>query len=361
VQYCRGLGNSCGGEYFPAKTLRESASMAADNEQALMERQALRSDRLLPVHMAVADYDRTRPLIDGRIKAAGVALKIDARYVGDFCNEPVYEQYDAAEMSFSWYVTARSQGEPVVALPIFPLRMPVLAYIFVGGDSPLHEIGELTGKRIGVPSYRYTVNLWLRGIFQDHYSLNASQVTWVTCQADEGAGYTIPSGIKIEIAAGVNVEQLLDQGKADAIVVPRVPQSYVEGRSKMRRLFKDAQGEMQGYFRKTGFLPITHTVVLRESRAKQEPWVCESLVRAFMDAQRLCDPACTSDPKLVSSADAIFHQEQNRAVYGLNSWAHGVAPNRQNIETFLRYAHEQAYTARRLSIEELFPASTLSL
>lgn len=335
--------------------------MARDNDQAVIERESLRLDRLFPINMAVADYDRTRPLIDGRVKAAGIALKIDARYVGDFCVEPVYEQYDAAEMSFSWYVTARSQGEPVVALPVFPLRMPVLAYIFVRDDSPLYEIRELTGARIGVPSYRFTVNLWLRGIFQDHYGLPADQVTWVTCKSDEGAGYTIPPGIKIEVADGANAEQLLAQGKVDAILVPRVPQSYVEGRSKMRRLFKDPQGEMQGYFRQTGILPITHTVVIRKSLSEQEPWVCESLVRAFMDAQTLCDPACVSDPKLVSSADAIFHQENNRAVYGLNSWAHGVTPNRQNIETFVRYAHEQGYTARRLSIDELFPRNTLSL
>jgi 4,5-dihydroxyphthalate decarboxylase len=333
----------------------------APNDQALMDRQAQRSDRLLPVNIAFADYDRTRPLLDGRVKAAGLALKIDARYVGDFCVEPIYEQYDAAEMSFSWYVTARSQGEPVIALPVFPLRMPVLAYVFVRADSPLHEVKQLTGLRIGVPSYRLTVNLWVRGIFRDHYGLGADQVTWVTCQREEGAGYTIPRGIKVEVAEGRTAEQLLDQGEVDAILVPRVPQSFVEGRSKMRRLFKDTQGEMQGYFRKTGFLPITHTVVVKKSLSEQEPWVCESLVQAFMDAQRLCDPACLTDPKLVSSADAIFHQEQDRAVYGLNSWVHGVAPNRQNIETFVRYAHEQGYTARRLSIEELFPPNTLSL
>jgi 4,5-dihydroxyphthalate decarboxylase len=335
--------------------------MARDNDQTVIERKSARSDRLFPVNMAVADYDRTRPVIDGRIKAEGISLKIDARYVGDFCTEPVYEQYDAAEMSFSWYVTARSQGEPVIALPIFPLRMPVLAYIFVREDSPLYDVQELKGARIGVPSYRFTVNLWLRGIFQDHYKLPANQVTWVTCQKDEGAGYTIPADIKLEIAQGSNAEQLLYDRKVDAIFVPRVPQSYVEGRSKMRRLFKDTQAEMQQYARRTGIVPITHTVVIRESLSRQEPWICESLVRAFMDAQKLCEPACLTDPKQVSMADAIFYQEQNRATYGANSWAHGVAPNRQNIETFVRYAHEQGYTARRLSIEELFPGNTLSL
>ena len=335
--------------------------MARDNDQAVIERQGQRSDRLFPINMAVADYDRTRPILDGRIKAEGIALKIDARYVGDFCVEPVYEQYDAAEMSFSWHATARSQGEPVIALPVFPLRMPVLAYIFVREDSTLNEVRELKGLRIGVPSYRYTVNLWLRGIFQDHYGLTADQVTWVTCLQEEGAGYIIPPGIRIVIADGTTAEQLLYDRKVDAIFVPRVPQSYVEGRSKMRRLFRDTQHEMQAYSRRTGIVPITHTVVIREALSRQEPWVCENLVRAFMDAQSLCDPACLSDPKQVSMADAIFYQEQNRAAYGANSWAHGVAPNRQNIETFLRYAHEQGYTARPLSVDELFPRNTLSL
>ena len=32
-----------------------------------------------------------------------------------------------------------------------------------------------------------------------------------------------------------------------------------------------------------------------------------------------------------------------------------------NIETFVRYAHEQGYTARRLSVEELFAENTLAL
>src|SRR5689334_9611115 len=215
VQHRRPFGNlsrTAAASSLPAKLGRFRA-MARDNEQAVIERQSADADRLLPLHMAVADYDRTRPLIDGRIKAAGLAAKIDARYVGDFCTEPVYEQYDAAEMSFSWYVTARSQGEPVIALPVFPLRMPVLAYIFVRDDSPLTDVKELTGKRIGVPAFRYTVNLWTRGIFQDHYGLRPDQVTWVSCLKDEGAGYTIPNGIKLELAEGQNPEQLLYRGE----------------------------------------------------------------------------------------------------------------------------------------------------
>jgi 4,5-dihydroxyphthalate decarboxylase len=328
--------------------------------QAVIERQNVRPD-LLPVSMAVADYDRTRPVINGEVKAAGLALKVDAHYVGDFCVEPVYERYDVAEMSFSWYVTARSNGEPVIALPVFPLRMPVLAYVFVRADSPISDVRQLIGAQIGVPSYRYTVNLWLRGIFEDRYGVSPGQIKWVTCEPEEGAGFVVPPDIDIHVANGANVENLLNRGEVDAIFVPRVPQSYIEGTSNMRRLFRDTQAEVQAYSRETGIVPITHTVVMKQSLAEQEPWVCESLVRAFMEAQRRCNAPCLFDPKLVSMPDAIFYQEQNRAAYGRDPWAHGVPKNRSNIETFLRYAHDQGYTARSLTVDELFPANTLAL
>jgi len=329
------------------------------DKQMVLER--AQAQELLPLRMAVADYDRTRPILDGRVKVGGVDLKVESRYIGDFCLEPVYEQYDAAEMSFSWYVTARSQGEPVIALPIFPLRMPVLAYIFVAKDSPLSGMRDLAGKRIGVPSYRLTVNLWLRGIFKEHYGLAPGDVVWVSCQKHEGAGYQVPRDIKIEIAEGATAEQLLEQGAVDAILMPFIPPGFREGRSNMRRLFADSQSETHRYTRRVGFIPITHTIVMKRNLSEQRPWLCQCLVRAFIEAQRVCDAAYQSDPKFISMGDAMFHLEQDRAIYGANSWAHGVAPNRECISTFLRYAHEQGYTARRLSVEELFPENTMGM
>jgi 4,5-dihydroxyphthalate decarboxylase len=309
----------------------------------------------------LADYDRTRRIIDGRVKPQGIDLKVTDLYAGDFCMMPIYEQYDVAEMSFSWYVMARSRGEPVIALPLFPLRMPVLAYILVNQESSYHEPRELIGKRIGVSHYRLTVNLWLRGILSDHYGFSPEQATWVTCETVEGAGFAIPPNIKHVISQGSTAEKLLASGEVDAIFVPVLPLSFVEGRSKFRRLFRDAQAETHGYFRRTGILPITHTIVMKETVTQREPWIAESLFRAFSEAQQLCDAYWLADEKHMSMADAVFYLEQHRAVYGTNSWVQGFAANRPVIETFLRYAHEQGYTTRGLSAEELFPAHTLSL
>lgn len=77
----------------------------------------------------------------------------------------------------SWYVAARSRGEPCIALPVVPLRMTVLGYIYVHADAPFTHPGELKGKRIGSPAYRYTVNLWLRGMLEEHYGLAARDMS----------------------------------------------------------------------------------------------------------------------------------------------------------------------------------------
>lgn len=317
------------------------------------------SDGLYPIDLAFADYDRTRPLIDGRVRPEGIALKTNTAWIGDFCIRPVYEEYDAAEMSLSWYVMARVRGEPVIALPVFPLRMPVFAYVFVRDDAPFAKPSDLAGKRVATPLYRITVNLWLRGMFQEHYGLAPSDIRWVVTEAAEGAGFQMPPGVEIARAPGVEAEDLLERGEVDAIFLPVLPERFLAGTSRLRRLFRDPQAEMENYVQRTGILPITHTIVMKQGLAEREPWIAESLTRAFFEAQRVCDAYWRADPKHLSLPGGVFFLEQQRRAFGPNPYAQGIAANRKVLETFVRYAHEQGYIARRPAIEELFPKHLL--
>ena len=144
----------------------------------------------------------------------------------------------------------------------------------------------------------------------------------------------------------------------DALFVPVLPQSFIEGRSRFRRLFGNAQNEMHAYVHRTGFLPLTHTIVMKQSLSEHEPWLAESLMQAFAQSQAECDAFWLSDEKRLSFPDAVFFLEQHRATYGSTSYEHGLARNKQAVETFLRYAYQQEYTSRELSIEQLFPPNT---
>ncbi|MGZ5865214.1 MAG: ABC transporter substrate-binding protein [Xanthobacteraceae bacterium] len=313
-------------------------------------------DGLHPVTLAVADYDRTRPLIDGRVKPEGIALKTNTSWIGDFCVRPVYEEYDAAEMSLSWYVMARTRGEPVVALPVFPLRMPVLAYVFVRNDSGYTKPSDLAGKRIATILYRITVNLWLRGIFAEFYGIEPRDVEWVVTQGTEGAGFQMPDGIRVTKNTSATPEQLLERGEVDAIFLPELPEGWDPGHSKIRRLFPDTQAEMQSFVKRTNIFPITHTIVMKKVLAGREPWIARSLTRAFNDAQDVCDAHLNANPKHTSLPDTVFFLEEQQAAYGSKPYVQGIEPNRKVLETFVRYAHEQGYISRTPTLEELFPS-----
>jgi len=309
--------------------------------------------KLLPLTLAVGDYDRTRPLLDGRVQAKGIALNVQCPRIGEFCLRPVYEDFDVAEMSLSWYVMARHRKEPVVALPIFPLRMPVHAHLFCRTDSPYHHPKDLLGKRIGTERYRLTVNLWMRGILSDYYGLSPKDFAWITCD-EEGAGYTVPDGITVTPHPGQNMEQLLFEGEVDCLIWPVIPESFRRGDPRIRRLFPDCQEEFVGYFKKTEIFPITHTVVVREDLLQREPWVAESLSDAFKEAQRLCQDFYYSDPKHLTLPRAIFFLEEERSVFGPDPWSHGLSSNRHVLEAFVRYSHEQGYIPKVPPLEELF-------
>jgi 4,5-dihydroxyphthalate decarboxylase len=255
-------------------------------------------------------------------------------------------------------VAARRRGEPVIALPVFPLRMAVLGYVFCRSDAPFQSPRDLAGKRIASTGYRYTVNLWLRGIMKDHYGVAPEAVRWITNEA-EGAGFEIPAGIDCTIVRGRAPDELLFAGEADAVIGAVIPPSFQRGDPRIRRIFPDTRAEMRSYYKKTGIFPITHPVVMKESLAREEPWIAENLVHAFRESQRLCDQL-NDEPKHHSLPESVFILEEQRAAYG-EPWKHGLEPNRRVVETFVRYAHEQGYIARRPAIEELFAANTLGL
>ena len=334
---------------------------APDTGSVALDREAAANAALYPFDVAIADYDRTRPLIDGRVKAKGLVITTHTPDVrGDFCTRPVYEAFDASEMSFSWYLEARDRNAPCLALPFFPMRMAVWAYVFVRTDSNITKPSDLIGKRIGARGYRYTVNLWLRGLFKEHYGLAPEDTVWVTAET-ENNGYQIPSGIKIELRRNSDPIENLKSGVVDAIYCTGIPAAFERGERWIRRLFPDTQAEMRSFVARTGIMPITHAFVMKQQLAVAKPWIAESLYRALVESQAVADQIYNSDAKLMSLLEAVFILEQQKSLYGANPYAHGVAPNRKTIATFVRYAHEQGYISRAIPVDELFVRETLNL
>jgi 4,5-dihydroxyphthalate decarboxylase len=306
----------------------------------------------LELTLMLADYHRTRPLLNGEVKAKGVNLQPRRAETGEACMRPVYEEFDIAEMSMSWYMMARCRKEPVIALPIFPLRMQIHPYIFCSASSGIEQPGDLKGKKIGMDEYRLTVGLWARGILQEHYGVRPEDCQWYTSEP-ERAGYQPPANIAITVV-NEPTEALLLRGEIDALIPPNIVPSFRAKDRRIRRVFKEVRKTVNEYYRKTRIFPITHALVMREALFKEHPWLASSLLEAFTEAEAVCRKSYAY-AKRSAFPSAVLILEEEEEIFGENPWGHGLTPeNRVVLEKFVQYAHEQGYIANRPALSELF-------
>ena len=308
--------------------------------------------REMELTLLLADYHRTRPILEGDVTARGIKLQPRRAETGEACMRPVYEEFDIAEMSLSWYMMARCRNEPVIALPIFPLRMQIHPYVFCSPASTIETPEDLKGKRIGMDQYRLTVGLWARGILQEHYGVRPEECDWVTSEP-EGAGYQAPANVSITIAYKSAEAMLLD-GEIDALIPPNIVPSFRAKDPRIRRLFKDPRDTVNGYFRRTKIFPITHTLVVRQSLFDRNPWLVSSLLDAFIQAEERCRKSYEYAKRLAFPS-AVLILEEEEEVFGDNPWSHGLTVQNQVVlEKFVQYAHEQGYIPERPPLGELF-------
>jgi ABC-type nitrate/sulfonate/bicarbonate transport system substrate-binding protein len=153
---------------------------------------------------------------------------------------------------------------------------------------------------------------------------------------------------------------MLAEGEIDALYSPRIPSPFVAGDRRVARLFTDVVGAEKDYFSTTGIFPIMHVVVLRRDVYEAHPWVAQSLTKAFVRAK-----AEVFDRLYDSSALRFMlpwlnqYLEEAREALGDDYWSYGLESNREVLDTFLHYHHEQGLSSRRFRPGDLFaPEST---
>jgi 4,5-dihydroxyphthalate decarboxylase len=114
------------------------------------------------------------------------------------------------------------------------------------------------------------------------------------------------------------------------------------------------------YYRRTRIFPIMHVVAIRRDVYRANPWVAQSLYKAFAQAQRKTYQDLAESAALKTMLPWQLAQvEEVRREMGDDWWSYGLAPNREVLETFLRYHHEQGLSRERLAPEALFAPETL--
>jgi 4,5-dihydroxyphthalate decarboxylase len=322
----------------------------------------------LRLSLACSNSDRTAALFDERVRADGIDLTCLHLPVEEtFFRMLRHREFDVAEMSLSSYVLSLFQSHPpFIAIPVFPSRMFRHSCIYVHRDRGIRTPRDLIGKRVGVPEYQLTACVWIRGILADEHDVPIDSVVYATGGLEdpgrpEKLALDLPPAIRVEpIAAGQTLAAMLGRGDIDALYTPRVPSTFNGGRSTVTRLFEEFATVERDYFRRRGVFPIMHTVVIKRSVYDRDPWVAQSLYKAFGAAQQLAYAALAETAALTTMLPWLpAHVDEARREMGDDFWPYGIARNHRALATFLRYSHEQGLAKKRLEPEQLFAPESL--
>ena len=196
--------------------------------------------------IACGAYDRTWPLIAGRIAPEGYELDWTILPPEQaFLRGQVAGGFDISELSFSTYlVQASRNASRYRALPVFPSRMFRHSAIYVRADAGIHAPEQLRGKSIGVPEFQLSAIVWARGILSDEHGVAVEDVRWVIADIDQPHRV---EKVPVELPARISTRHLdpsdtlwaaMLRGEIDAIIAPRAPEAFVQGDPRIVRLFR---------------------------------------------------------------------------------------------------------------------------
>jgi 4,5-dihydroxyphthalate decarboxylase len=314
----------------------------------------------IPLKLAIGDHPHTAAIRNGSIPIEGV----DAEFVtvkpqiGAFRRMVRDVEFDVCELAPTTYIIARSYGAPFVALPIFVVRRFHHSGLLVRPDAGIKHPKDLEGKKVGVRAYSVTTGVWNRQVLIDEFGLDASKVTWVVDDEEHVTQLKLPANV-IHCAEGSSLAEMMAKGElvagnegAAGIGRTGAPTGgWQEVEADYPDLLPDAAKIEAEYYKRTGVYPMHGTIVVKDSVLAENPWIAQSLYKAFDQAKKEWlarldsgEANTPGDKKYLALRDIV----------GYDPLPYGIEENRKTIETLEATAFKQGLTPRRMSMGELF-------
>src|SRR3954471_7586255 len=160
----------------------------------------------LDLSVAVGPYDRTLALIDGSVEIDGVnahCMTLSPEEI--FFRAFRRAEFDICELSLSSFTVKTAQSDcPYVAVPAFVSRAFRHTSIWVRTDR-IKKPADLKGRKVGLPEYQLTANVWARSILEDDFGVKPSDISWVRgpisdAERPEKISIKLPPDVKLEDA-----------------------------------------------------------------------------------------------------------------------------------------------------------------
>jgi 4,5-dihydroxyphthalate decarboxylase len=316
----------------------------------------------------VPNYDRTGPFLSGDANPEGIEFSPSTfRKPGDLFRRIAQDgAFDVSEMSVSTFTAMLARGDTrYVGLPVFPRRAFRHAFLWINTNSGITVAEDLKGRRVGVSEYQQTASMWIRAFLADDYGVTSDKVTWVTggMDEDEPERYAIEldERIRIErVPEGRALSEMLEKGDIDCMIGARVPDAYKRGVPHVKRLFENYFELEQDYYRRTGWFPIMHMLVLRRSIYEANPWTGRAIVDAFETVRSEGWKRLTDLSSYACQLPWLLpYIEQTRSFFGDDPFPYGIQPNARTLEYMYEQSFVQGLSSPRLQLADMFPAEFL--
>ncbi len=345
----------------------------------------------LRLTMAFSDNPRVQPLKDGAVKPLNIDLDcvtLDPSAL--FQRNLFYDEFDVSEMSISETLLTKERRESFgegkwdwSALPVFLSRGHVWPNLYVSAASGITNLGDLKGKRIGVPDYDMTAALWFRITLKDLYGIEAKDNTWYNGRTKElshggalGLDKVGPVGVTLNwLTVDQTLDVMLDRGDIDACtairqesrvtagdptVIDRYGDTPINDNPRIRKLLEDSgRGVVYEYYHKTGFFHCNHHVIVQNRILREHPWVALELFKAFQQSKALAYERARRTQSAYLYFPGKDFQEQ-AAVLGEDPYPIGLRAMGKNIERAIRGSLEHGLLTKPLRLEDVYYRTTLN-
>lgn len=319
---------------------------------------------MITLTLACGDYDRVRPLFDGRVAIEGVRLACLALpSEQSFPRAVARAEFDVTELSAASQIVQVARGEAAyAALPVPVARAFRHGCIYLRADAGIATPKDLEGRRVGIPEYGMTMGLWLRGILAEDHGVDVNGIAWRTAGTNapgrkERLALDLPPTMDVRpLPEGATLNAALLAGELDAVLSPTPPDAFAAADPRVARLFPDPRSAAEAWHARTGFFPIMHLVGVRRDVLDRAPWLAPALCDAFERAKRIA--AAEWEAGLAKSSPATmfpFLAEEWPQARAL--WRDGLEANRAEFAAMTRFARDQHLTRTMVTPEALFTAA----
>jgi 4,5-dihydroxyphthalate decarboxylase len=195
------------------------------------------------------------------------------------------------------------------------------------------EPKDIEGGKVGVRTYSQTSGVWARGILQHEYGVDLNKVQWAAIDDPHLREHQDPSFVRRLPPDSDLAEMMLAGDLAAAIFGSDMPRD-----PRVETLIPDAEAVARKWYERSGVIPINHVFVVRKEISEQRPGVVREIFRMIVASRSLApDSAKTTIPPI------------------------GFERIRRHLALAIEWSLEQGVIPRRMSVEELFDATTAAL